>query len=154
MRLAVVRLIGSVLRLHAFISASNTRNVLFMMEKVVYLPLCVFVMQFREIFSTACTFVSRTFFASCLSLFIHHVKILHGDCLLTSNALSHLITLGIVMILSLTCPEYMKKELTQSDGFKIFIGCLALIILLSCLCTYCQMKIIRRRHRKLNMKEQ
>ena len=93
MRLAVVRLIGSVLRLHAFISTSNTRNVLFMMEKVVYLPLCVFVMQFREIFSTACTFVARTLLACCLSLFIHHVKVLHGDCLLTSNALSHLITM-------------------------------------------------------------
>ena len=62
------------------------------------------------------------------------------------SGLSHFITLGIVMILSQTCPEYMNKKLTQSHEFQIFIGCLALIILLSCLCTYCQWKIIRRRN--------
>ena len=93
MRLAVVRLIGSVLRLHPLISASTTRNVLLMMEKIVNLPLCVFVMQLREIFSTTSTLVASTLFASCLSLFIHHVKVLHGDCLLTSYALSHLVTM-------------------------------------------------------------
>ena len=75
MRLAVVRLIGSVLRLHAFISASNTRNVLFMMEKVVYLPFCVFVMKFREIFSTTSTFVASTFLACALALPVHNVEV-------------------------------------------------------------------------------
>ena len=46
--LTLVRLIGSVLWLHAFISARTTRNVLFLMEKIVNLLLSVFVMQFRK----------------------------------------------------------------------------------------------------------
>ena len=44
--LTMVCLIGSVLWLHAFISAGTTRNVLFLMEKVVYLLASVFVMLF------------------------------------------------------------------------------------------------------------
>ena len=75
MRLAVVRLIGSVLRLHPLISASTTRNVLLMMEKIVNRPLCVFVMQFREIFSTTSTFVASTLLACALALPIHNVEV-------------------------------------------------------------------------------
>jgi len=84
--LTFIRLIGSVLGLHPFISAGSTCNVLLVIEKIVNLPRSVFVMHLRKGFSTTSAFVASTLLASGLALLIYHVKVGHGQRLFASSA--------------------------------------------------------------------